>query len=82
MYIDKQNDLTEIKIEIPRLKKEVSHIIEDNKQLHYQIDQFESPEHLLKLSIEPEFSHLKQPLDHQVIQLEEEEHSRDLGQLD
>src|SRR5262245_8536307 len=60
-YVDKQNDLTELRLVIPQLAKEVKNIQEENISLQYEIDRFESPIHLLELSRKPEFSHLKFP---------------------
>jgi hypothetical protein len=60
-YIDKQNELTELRLQIPRLAKEVKSIQEENHRLQYEIDYFESPIHLMELSRKPEFGHLKYP---------------------
>lgn len=61
-YIDKQNKLTELRLQIPQLTKEVREIYEENAKLQYEVEQFESPAHLMELSQKPEFSHLKHPL--------------------
>ena len=61
-YIDKQNDLTRLRLKIPVLAKEIKDIKETNTHFHYEIELFESPEHLLELARHSEFSHLKQPL--------------------
>lgn len=61
LYIDKLNALTELRLEIPALAKEVKQIQEENIRLRYEIDQFESPIHLMELARKPEFSHLKYP---------------------
>ena len=60
-YIDKQNDLTELRLAIPALAKEVKAINEENIRLRYEIDRFESPIHLMELMRKPEYSHLKFP---------------------
>jgi len=60
-YIDKHNELTELRIQIPQFEKEVKGIKLENKRLQYKIDQFESPIHLMEMSRKPEFSHLKNP---------------------
>lgn len=59
--IEKQNSLTELRVAIPALAKEVRELHEDNIRLQYDIDRFESPEHLMELARKPEFSHLKHP---------------------
>lgn len=58
-YIFKQNELTELRLVIPSLAKEVRSLQEENNRLRYDIDQFESPIHLMELMRMPEFSSLK-----------------------
>lgn len=72
-YIDKQNALTELRIAIPVLAKEVKGIQEENIRLQYEIDRFESPIHLMELARKPEFGHLKFPYSPDVIILQSEE---------
>lgn len=60
-YIEKQNELTELRLAIPATAKEVRRIHEENIRLQYEIDQFESPVHLMELARKPEFGHLKYP---------------------
>lgn len=60
-FIDKQNELTELRLAIPALAKNVKSIQEENIQLKYEIERFESPIHLMELMRKPEFSHLKYP---------------------
>ena len=60
-YIDKQNELTELRLAIPALAKEVKGIQEENTRLTYEIESFESPIHLMELMRKPEFGHLKYP---------------------
>lgn len=60
-YIEKQNDLTGLRLAIPSLAKEVKVIEEENIRLSYEIEHFNRPEHLTQLSRKPEFSHLKSP---------------------
>lgn len=60
-YIDKQNELTELRLAIPALAKEVKKVHEENIRLHYEIERFESPVHLMELMRKPEFGHLKFP---------------------
>ncbi len=70
-YLEKQNQLTELRIYIPKLVKEIRLIQEENVNLKYQIQTFESPEHLMQLSSESKFSHLKYPLSKEVLVLQE-----------
>lgn len=61
-YIDKLNELTELRLSIPILSKEVKDIQEKNLELQYAIEHFESPLHLMEMAQNPEFGHLKYPL--------------------
>jgi hypothetical protein len=70
-YIDKLNDLTELRLSIPVLAREVKDIHEQNLELQYTIDCFESPLHLMELASKPEFGHLKYPTLNDVISLPE-----------
>lgn len=70
-YIDKLNELTELRLSIPILTREVKSIREKNLELQYAIDTFESPLHLMELLRKPEFGHLKYPSLKEIIQLPE-----------
>lgn len=61
-YLKLQNDLTQWKIQISETERELAAIREENRRLSYEMDQFQSPAHLLELAHRPEFSHLKHPL--------------------
>lgn len=66
-YIEKQNELTELRVAIPSIEKEVKELQEENIRLKYAVDRFESPIHLMELMNKPEYSHLKFPyLDQEV----------------
>jgi hypothetical protein len=60
-YIDKQNDLTELRMAIPAVAKDLKAIQEENTRLRYEVEQFQNPVHLMELMRKPEFSHLKFP---------------------
>lgn len=68
-YIEQQNALTRLRLDIPVLSKEIRDLKETNTQLKYEIERFESPEHLLELSASRQFSHLKHPLLKDIIAL-------------
>jgi cell division protein FtsL len=61
MMIFQQNQLTELRLHIPALNKQLKAIQQENIRLQYNIDQFESPIHLLELARKPEFGYLKHP---------------------
>jgi len=69
IYIYRQNELTELRLAIPSLAKEVRSIQEENHRLKYDIDQFESPIHLMELMRMPEFGNLKFAYNRDVIVL-------------
>lgn len=70
-YIDKLNELTELRLSIPVLAREVKEIQEKNIELQYTIEHFESPVHLMEIARKPEFGHLKYPSISEVILLPE-----------
>ena len=70
-YIDKLNELTELRLTLPVLAREVKEMHEKNLELKYAIDTFESPLHLIELARKPEFGHLKYPSLNEIIQLPE-----------
>jgi hypothetical protein len=59
--IEEQNALTELRVALPALDKELRATQEENLRLEYELDCFESPVHLLELARKPEFGHLKYP---------------------
>ncbi len=66
-YIDQQNSLTQVRMEIPVVEKELRRLSEENVALRYEIEKFESPQNLLRLSQKPEFSHLRHPTAGEII---------------
>lgn len=71
--IFQQNELTELRMIIPSLAKEVRTIQEENMRLQYAIDNFESPIHLMELLRMPEFGRLKYPYIKDVIILPQQQ---------
>jgi len=72
LYIDDLNKLTELRLAIPALVKEVKSIHDENIQIQYEIETFESPIHLMELLRKPEFSHLHYPYVKDVVKLHAE----------
>jgi len=70
VHILKQNTITELRLQIPQAAKELEAIKQENVRLRFEMDQFESPQHLMELSSQPQFSHLKYPLLNEIITLE------------
>ena len=72
LYIDKQNDLTELKMQIPKLVRSLRVIEEENTQLKFEVEELENPQRLIELLRQPEFSHLKYPLVTDVVMIHED----------
>jgi hypothetical protein len=60
--IDGQNKLTELRLRLPERAREVQCLKEENMRLRYEVERFESPEHLMTLARLPAFNHLRYPL--------------------
>lgn len=69
-YIDKQNDLTELKIKVPELAAKLRTLEEDNAQLSLEIERLENPTRLIALLKEKEYSHLHYPYLNEVMVIE------------
>jgi hypothetical protein len=69
-YIAKQNTITELRLQIPIAAKELESAIQENTRLQFEIDRFENPQHLMELSTQPQFSHLKHPLLDEILVIE------------
>ena len=67
LYVDKQNDLTELKMQVPKLVRQLRELEEENAQLTFEIERLENPERLMELIRQPEYSHLKQPFVNEVV---------------
>lgn len=66
-FISKQNQITQLRLQIPIAGRALQEIQEENTRLQFEIDQFENPMHLMELSRRPEFSHLKHPFANEII---------------
>lgn len=70
-YLDMQNMLTSLRIQIPELAAQVRRIQEENGQLRYQIESRENPARLMEIARQNEFAHLKYPNCDEVLTLHE-----------
>ncbi len=68
-YISKQNEIVELRLQIPAVAQELEVVEQENVRLQFEIDQFENPIHLMELSRKPEYSHLKHPFVNEIITL-------------
>ena len=69
-YINKQNVITELRLQIPTIQKELREIEQENTRLQFVVEEFESPSHLMELARQPEYRHLKHPLCKDIIEIE------------
>ena len=70
-YIEKQNELTSLKIELPKVALEIENLQEEIKKMQYEVDSFENPQYLMELVRKPQFGHLKHPFVDDVLMLPE-----------
>lgn len=76
LYIDALNEVTQARLAIPQVQKEVQELLEKNNRLQYEIDRFESPLHLMEMARKPEWGHLKMPYFQDVILIEKQHEER------
>jgi hypothetical protein len=70
-YLDHQNELTKLSIELPALEKRVILVQDEMRKMRYEIEQFENPNHLIELAHHPQFAHLKHPLLREILTVPE-----------
>ena len=70
LYIDKQNEITKLRLQIPHLKRELEKVHQDCVRIQFEVDQFENPVHLMELARKPEYSHLKHPRLNEILTIE------------
>lgn len=70
-YLDEQNALTKLKMQLPQKEKEIRMIREEMNRLSYQVDQFENPSNLIEIVHRPEFGHLRHPILREILTVPE-----------
>ncbi len=70
-YINKINELTLIKLELPKIEKEIKSLDGEREVLQFEIERFENPIHLMELARRAEFAHLKHPFVKDVLKVKE-----------
>ena len=70
-YIEKQNELTYLKIEVPKIAKEVQNLNEEIRKIKYDVEMFENPAYLMELVRKPEYGYLKHPFVEDVLSVPE-----------
>ena len=66
-FINKQNRITKLRLQIPVVSCELQAVQQENIRLQFEIDQFENPAYLMELSRLPQFRHLKYPFVNEII---------------
>ncbi len=61
LYVEKQNYLTYLRMEIPKKSSIIRHLKEEIVEYEYEVDQLESPMRLMQLASSSQFSHLVHP---------------------
>jgi hypothetical protein len=69
--IQKQNVINYLSLQIPKVTKDLKAIEEENVRLHFEIESFESPDHLMQLVKMQEYTHLRYPSLKEVITVPE-----------
>lgn len=75
VYLQKQHEVTKLRLEIPRLSANVKKAKEENLHLRFLVDQFENPQYLGKIARDKRFSHLKYPLLSEIITIRRDDKS-------
>lgn len=70
-FIEKQNQLTSLKIELPKVAKEIDDLKDEIQKIQYEVGLFENPAYLMQLVRQPEFGHLKHPFVEDVLNMPE-----------
>ncbi|MCH9610154.1 MAG: hypothetical protein S4CHLAM81_07320 [Chlamydiales bacterium] len=69
-YIEKQNRITQLRLEIPQLARQVELLRQEIVRVQFEVDQFENPVHLLELARKPEYGHLRQPKVNEIVTIQ------------
>lgn len=67
IYLQKQHEVTKLRLDIPHLSSSVKKAKEENLHLRFLVDQFENPQYLGKIARDKRFAHLKYPLLSEII---------------
>lgn len=66
LFVQQQNALTRLRVQIPQLDKELKAVREENRRLQFQIAQFENPALLFQHLEKAEFHHLHFPTEEEI----------------
>lgn len=66
-YLEAHNEVTKLRMELPKLTKQLRNIEEENLRFRYEIESFERPDHLMALIKTQEFSHFHYAQDQEIL---------------
>lgn len=69
--IIKQNRITKLQIEVPKLEKKLLLALEQEQEIEFRLNCYEDPAYLLKVAQKPDFQYLMLPGYHRIIDLKE-----------
>lgn len=75
VYLQKQHEVTKLRLDIPHLSANVKKAKEENLHLRFLVDQFENPQYLGKIARNKRFAHLKYPLLSEIITIHRDDKS-------
>lgn len=75
VYLQKQHEVTKLRLDIPQLSANVKKAKEENLHLRFLVDQFENPQYLGKIARNKRFAHLKYPLLSEIITIHRDDKS-------
>ncbi len=70
-YLNKQQELAQIKVQLPELEKRLHLIQEENRRMLCEIEELENPSRLIEIVHRPEFGYLKHPLLREILTVPE-----------
>ena len=70
-YLNKQQELAQIRVQLPELEKRLKVIQEENRRMLCEIEELENPSRLIELVHRPEFGYLKHPLLREILTVPE-----------
>jgi hypothetical protein len=70
-YMDKQQALAQIKVQLPELEKRLGLIREENRLMLCEIEGLENPSRLIEVVHRPEYGYLKHPLLREILTVSE-----------
>ncbi|WP_201456812.1 hypothetical protein [Chlamydia sp. 17-3921] len=65
-YINKQNMITKLRLDIPSLWTNLRTLEQENVALNFLINKIERPDHLMEIADLPEYQYLEYPKDERV----------------